>query len=534
MTSVELVVARRAFRQVRTGAVLVGLVGGLSAYATATTWLATYPTAQDRQQAADAVGSDTGLRILLGPINDIATVGGYTVYKNFVFLSVVGAVWAVLAATRVLRGEEDAGRWQLQLAGATRPGRATAATLAGLGAALAVVLALTAALALLTARDPALGMPAGTTLLYALTLTSVPAVFAGVGALASQLARTRRTATGLGLAGCGVAFVLRMVADAGEQTRWVAWLTPFGWAELVRPYTRDDPRPLLLAAAAVLALAAASVVAAGRRDVGAGLVGARDTTAPRRFGLRSVLAFSLRLELPTLVAWIVGAVVAGVLMGVFAKVAAGALPAALRDSLARYGLAGGALDAFLGIAFLVLGTVVALLPAAQVSAAAAEEASGRLVHLLAAPVPRRVWLGGRLLVTAGAVVVAAVLGALGVLAGAAGQGLDLDAATLLGAGLNVVPTALVALGIGAVVLAVAPRAAGPAVYVVVVWSVLADLVAPLAGRLEPLEEVSLFHTMALLPGESADPLTLAVTTAAGLALCAVALVAFDRRDVRSD
>ena len=50
----------------------------------------------------------------------IDTVGGYTVYKGFVFLTTIGAIWAVLAATRLLRGEEDAGRWQLVLAGSTR------------------------------------------------------------------------------------------------------------------------------------------------------------------------------------------------------------------------------------------------------------------------------------------------------------------------------------------------------------------------------------------------------------------------------
>ena len=67
--------------------------------------------------------------MLLGPVSAIDTVGGYTVYKGFVFLTTIGAIWALLAATRLLRGEEDAGRWQLVLAGSTRAARATAATL---------------------------------------------------------------------------------------------------------------------------------------------------------------------------------------------------------------------------------------------------------------------------------------------------------------------------------------------------------------------------------------------------------------------
>ncbi|WP_088318386.1 hypothetical protein [Kineosporia sp. R_H_3] len=530
----ERAIARRAFRQVRVGAVLVGLTVGLSVYATATAYSRTYPTAALRQQAADLVGNDAGLRILLGPIDEIATVGGYTVYKNFAFLTTVGAVWAVLAGTRVLRGEEDAGRWQLQLAGATRPGRGTAAALGGLAAGLLVVLVLGTGLALLTARDPALGMPAGSTLLYGLTLASVPAVFAAVGAVTSQLARTRRTATGLGLTVVGAAFVLRMAGDAGDRTAWVAWLTPFGWAELVHPYTHRDARPLVLALLVAVALAVTAVALAGRRDVGDGLLSGRDTTAVRPFGLRTALGLSLRLELPTLVAWVVGALLTGLLMGSFAVITTEAVPDSMLDMLDRYGLQGSFLEEFLGMAFLLLGTVVALLPASQTSSAVDEETSGRLVHLVAAPVDRRAWLAGRLLVTVAAVLAAAVLGGAGVWAGAAVQGLRLHLPLMLGAGLNVVPTALVALGVGSLVLSLAPRAAGATVYAVVVWSVFADLLAPLSGALESFGTVSLFHWMALVPGESADPVGVAVTAAVGLALCAAGVLLLARRDLRTD
>jgi ABC-2 type transport system permease protein len=56
-----------------------------------------------------------------------------------VFLTTIGAIGGLLAATRLLRGEEDSGRWQLVLAGGTRASRATLATLAALGAAIAVI-----------------------------------------------------------------------------------------------------------------------------------------------------------------------------------------------------------------------------------------------------------------------------------------------------------------------------------------------------------------------------------------------------------
>ena len=46
----------------------------------------------------------------------------------------LGAVWGLLTSTRLLRGEEDGGRWELLLAGRTTRRRAAAQALAGLGA----------------------------------------------------------------------------------------------------------------------------------------------------------------------------------------------------------------------------------------------------------------------------------------------------------------------------------------------------------------------------------------------------------------
>jgi ABC-2 type transport system permease protein len=59
-------------------------------------------------------------------------VAGYTAYHVIGVLGIIGAVWGLLAATRLLRGEEEAGRWELLLAGRTTRRRAAAAAIAGL------------------------------------------------------------------------------------------------------------------------------------------------------------------------------------------------------------------------------------------------------------------------------------------------------------------------------------------------------------------------------------------------------------------
>lgn len=524
-------VAGSALRRLWVTATVWAVAFGGTVAASALSYVDSFPDQASRQQLAASTSNDTGLAILLGPTAGIGTVGGYTVYKCFAFLTTIGAVWGLLAATRLLRGEEDAGRWQLVLAGDTRPARATLATLAALGAAVAIVFAGTALGAGLAGLDPDVGFGVGDSLVYGASVALAPALFVAVGALTSQLGRTRRVATGLGMAIFGVAFLVRMIADSGPGSHWLRWLTPFGWIERTSPLTDPDLRPLALGVVVIGLLVVTSLVLVGRRDAGEGVVASRDVAPPRPFGLGSPLGLTLRLELPVILAWWAGALAAALSFGIIAKIVTGRIPDSMRDTLERFGLEGTFVHQYLGIAFLMVATIVALLSTSQIGAAAEEETSGRLVHVLAQPTRRRGLLAGRLALTALAIAVAGLLSGLGAWAGARSQGVDPGLGDTVGAGLNVVPTALVVLGVGAVVLAVAPRAATRAVYGVVIASLLFDLLASMVSGLEGLERLSLFHYMALVPSQDADPVALAVSLAVAAGLCVAAVLRFDRRDV---
>ena len=527
----EPAIARQAFRRIWIGAAVCAVVFGATVAASALSYVSSFPDQAARDQLALTTSADTGLAILLGPVTAVDTVGGYTVYKGFVFLSTIGAVWAILAATRLLRGEEDAGRWQLVLSGATRPARATAATLVALGAAVAVIFVGTTALTLLAGRNPDVGFGVGETVLYGLSIAVPIAVFAVVGALTSQLGRTRRVANGLAIAIFGVAFVLRMIADSGAGTRWMLWLTPFGWAELMQPFTQNDAWPLLPALATLVVLGLAATALAARRDTGDALLASNDVAVLRTRGLGSVFGLAARLEVPVLAAWCVGAAAAAFVLGVIAKLTTAAIPESISDTLDKFGVEGAFSKQYFGVAFLLVATVVAVLPAGQVGAANDEEASGRLVHVLTRPTRRLTWFASRLTLAGLAILVAGVLSGLAAWAGAQSQGVDIGFGSMLGAGLNVVPTALVALGIGALLLSVAPRIAAGAVYSVVIWSLVIDLFGSMVSGAAWMENLSLFHSMALAPAQPLDGTTITITLAVGLALCIVATLLFDRRDV---
>lgn len=532
-TCAEVAIIRRSVRAVIVGAVVVGLAFGLTAAASATTYVTTYPSGAERAQLAAVVGVDRGMAVLLGPTSGIGTVGGFTVYKGYVFLTTIGAIWAVLAGTRLLRGEEDLGRWQLLVAGATRRGRATAAAALALVVAAVVVTVLTGAVVAVAGRDPDVGFSVAGSLAYGASLGLVVLVFGALGAAASQLGGTRRAASGIGMAAVGVAFAIRMVSDASASLHWVRWATPLGWPLLVEPFEGPSWGPLVLAAIVALALGVVACLLAERRDVGSGLLVRHDARPARLRGLGSTGGLALRLEGPTLVAWASAAALTGLLYGMVAKLVTSDLPASMSDVLDQFGAKGALIDQYFGVVFLLVACVVALIPANQIGAAAEEETSGRVVRILAGPTTRARWLTERLLLAAATIVVAALVAALCTWAAAAAQGVSIGLTRMLGAGLNVVPSALLALGIGALLLSVAPRHAGAITYVVVLLSVVVDLVASIASGWRWLDQLSIFHRLALYPSEPVSlPSTIGVLVVA-IAWCAVAVATFARRDLHS-
>ena len=175
----------------------------------------------------------------------------------FVLMMVVGGAWGLLIATRLLRGEEDAGRWELFVAGRTTRRRATAQALVGLGAGLLALWAVTATFIVAAGLSPDVGFCPTESAYYALAGTASAAVFMSIGALASQLTSTRRAANGLGVLVFGIAYVVRLVADSRDDLAGLRWASPLGWVENLAPLT--DPRPwalvpILLLVAACVAL----------------------------------------------------------------------------------------------------------------------------------------------------------------------------------------------------------------------------------------------------------------------------------------
>jgi ABC-2 type transport system permease protein len=517
---------------VRSGA-LWGYVFGAFVVATAWSYSSIYKTRAQRDGLAAAFGSNRATIALFGPAPMLQTSAGFTVLKTFLTLSILGAVWGLLSGTRLLRGEEDAGRWELLLTGATTRGRATAQALCGLVAGVVVLWAVTAVIIVVAGRSTRVAIQPGAGLFFAAALVSGALMFTAIGALCSQLGATRRRAAGYAGAILGASYALRMVADSGTGLHGLIWLTPLGWVESLEPLTSPRPLPLIPIVACTVVVGLVAVRLAAGRDVGASTIPERIRTRPRLRLLSGHVGLTVRLTRPTMVAWGAAIALTGLLFGFVAHAAAASISgSSVRTVFTRLGAPGAGTDAYLGVTNLFLAILLCCMAAGLVAAVRAEELEGRLDPILTAPVARHRWLGARIVIAATTLSVCGIVAGLATLLGAVLGGAHVDGAAVVGAGLNLVPPAVCILGIGVLAYGMVPRMAGRIVWGLVGWSVLIDLIGGIGSLDHWVADTSVFHQMAAVPAVPPNWPSLVALVLIGITASIAACVAFDHRDVQ--
>lgn len=526
---VAVTTARRVGRQ----GILWGLVFGSTIAASASAYSSTFPTAASRAQVALAFEGNAAWEALFGTIRRIDTVAGYTSYKSMMFTLILGAIWGLLIATRLLRGEEDAGRWELYLSGHTTRARAALQAAIGLGVGVLALWVPTAVLTAAAGSSSEVNIGVGASLFFATAVVAAAAMFMAIGMFVGQLAATRHDANLIGAGVLAGSYLVRMAADSEPGLAWLRWASPLGWIEELRPLTGSRPFAFLPVVALVVVLVVIAVSVAKRRDLGASALASRDAPRPRTLLLGGQAGLTIRLTRWVIAAWIVALAVTGLVMGLVAQAAGNALRGArgLEEAIERLGATTAGAAAYLGFVFVLAAGLVAVAVAGQVAAIRNEEAAGHLENLLVRPVARWRWLAVRLGVGLGLVVLASVFAGLAAWIGATSHHADVGLGELLKAGLNVVPPAVFILGIGGLAFGVWPRGAIGVAYGLVVWSFLVEIISAVFDSNHWLRDTSPLLHMAPVP--AADPNLAAAAWLVGLGLLAAVLgiAVFGRRDL---
>src|ERR1019366_200959 len=160
-----------AKKWVRAGAVW-GSVFGLYIATQSLTYATSYKTVASRRLLVQQFGHNAGISALVGPANQIGTVPGFTSWKCLTVLAIMGAVWGILTSTKLTRGEEDAGRWELLLAGRVTRRSAAQQALVGMAAGALALFVSTALIIAAVGRSSKVDIGVSSALCFSLAVAS--------------------------------------------------------------------------------------------------------------------------------------------------------------------------------------------------------------------------------------------------------------------------------------------------------------------------------------------------------------------------
>jgi len=396
----------------------------------------------------------------------VDTIGGYATWKIGIFIFLI-AVWPLLAASRMLRGEEDRGSLDVLLSVPRPRVRVALEKLAAMWTALLAMGVIIGLLAFAGGQKFGGDFSLGDALLFGLNLALVCAVIGGLALLISQFTQEQGPAAGL-TAGVLLVFVIMdMIHRVIPNTEWISRFSPIYYYNLSKPLVPSygiNPGAMLLLLALGLILGGTAVWLFARRDVGGTVPLPRWLRPPQRpasralpigdWSLRSVYARSLGMVAMPAVWWTLGIAAWAVWIEVVVQQMAARLSNLLSSSPAMLNLLknlggdAGINETFLSALFVFLPLFLMAFVVTQVSAWSADEQDGRLELVLAAPQPRLQVLLGRFAALATATIVISLITLVAAAVTATAAGLKLDLGNLAAATLGMIPLGLLVAALG--------------------------------------------------------------------------------------
>ena len=435
---------RLLLRSHRTGFLVVSVFGMFDVFINTAAYaqVAGHTEAARQAFAAATAPLATQLSYLLPIPTRLDTVGGYVQWRGYPIIAIAFVIWAVVAGSGLVRGEEERGLTEVYLASGI--GRVRWTVLRSLGfavaAALASVLTELVGGAGIALAGQAAGQPLSWSALIGegVVLWAIGLAAFGITLVLSQLVQTRGGAAGLSAIVLVVLFFLNSLSRTAAGWRGVAHISPFflfDRTNVLVPGGRFDWGATIVLVAIGVAGIGLAALAFSVRDLGAAIVGRvggsrldrparRD--AARNPLLRIPILSSLWEQRWSLLGWMVGSFLLMALIGDIAK--SGASLIEQTPSLKVWLQPGVA--PFTALVAATWGSLVGLVVAGyaivETARWAGQDGSGRLELTLAEPISRsRVVLQRAVELALGALLIA-VAGTVGLLAAAAGQHATID------------------------------------------------------------------------------------------------------------
>jgi ABC-2 type transport system permease protein len=481
----------------------------------------------------------------------VDTAGGYATFKIGIFILLI-AIWPLLAASRMLRGEEDRGSMDVLLSLPRSRWQVALEKVAAMWTALLAMSVLIGLLAYAGGKKFGGDFGLGDAFLFAANLALVCAVIGGVALLMSQFTQERGQAAG-STAGLLLAFiVLDMVHRVIPNAEWISRLSPIYYYNLSKPLVPSfgvNAGAMLFLLALTLVLSGAAIWLFVRRDIGATVPLPRWLRLPERtasgalpardWSLRSVYARGIGMIVMPTIWWTLGiAGFAGWMVFVTQQMGA-RISELMANSpagaalLKNLGGGGPSLSAsFLSAMFFLLPMLLMAFAVTQVSRWSADEQDGLLELVLSTPQPRVQVVLGRFAALSTATIFIGLVTLVVSAGAAAGAGVTLDFGNLAAATLGMIPLGLLIAAIGYLASGWLRTAAdtGLVSFLLVIWFFI-SFIGPELKLPDATQRISAFYYYGkpLLHGWQVTSL-LGVLAVAAIALAAGAL-RFARKDI---
>lgn len=522
------------FRQTFKGALIVSLLVAFMVGSQGVGYAQTYSDRAAQEQFAASLRSAPALGLLYGDSDELDHgVNGYVAYRVVSFVSLIVAIWALMAMTKLLRGNEEDGRWEVLRSGAATARESTFHVALGMFYAVGFSFVLSTILVATFGNLPTINMSIATAILLTASIFAPALLFAGLGLFVSQLALTRRRALLYGLIPLLFTYLIRGIGNTDPAREWLLQWTPFGWNQLIDPIITPQPLWLLPFFLFGIVFTVLSVLLA-KRDLGESIIKESRQVTSRFFLLGGPARFALRQNIGLFVGWGMGALATTVIIAVVLTVAAEATaesPALSKSVLALAGNTGDLKIAFLGAGFVFVVMVLMIMTTTIIASIRSDEAKQYLDNILVQPYRRSTWLLMRILTGAMAILITALACGLAVIATTSSQDLSLELTKVVTLAIAMTGTTIFLLGLGTLMYGIFPRLAVIFLYVVIIWSFIIDLISSAAALDEWLLRSSLFHYVSFNLAEWPDWRTFGWLVSLGAIMMAIGIFYFAKRDI---
>ena len=368
-------------------------------------------------------------------------------------------------------------------------------------------------------------------LVYGLSIGMQGFAFAMWALLMAQLFSTASGSIGAAFALMGISYMLRAYGDMNDNL--LSYISPMGLGLKVEAFYTNHFMPVFVLFAQAIVVAAIALWINARRDLGKGVFPARKGKAHASKWLLSPLGFAWRLLRNGFFAWSIGvfamAAVYGSVIGELDNFVEG--NEMMQQMLQGQGGAATLSDAFIALLNGIMALLISIPLISCVNRLRNEEKRGRLEQIVATSISKKSILWSFILIAVLESLVLTLFGVFGLYAAATSSGL-VAFGTLMKAAFIYLPALFVTISFAVFLVGMFPKLTA-FVWLVPGYSFLTFYF----GRLFRIPEIALkispFGNIPQLPVQEFSLMPLMVLCVIAIGFCAMGVVGFERRDVKS-